>query len=135
MTTTDSLIADLEAGLAAAKALAAADTPLPAAPAASVVPAVDTSMMPGGADSAPVSAAEPDLNAPLTPETAASFAPASAALAIEHAAEAEGLDLLKELADGKPVKEVAGLLHDVVSSTATESIVKAISDIAQGVRI
>ena len=130
MTTTGNLIADLEAGLAAAKALAAGDMPPAAAPAASAVPAVDTSMMPGGADSAPANAAEPvaatetadwDLK-PVLAET-------------EHAAETEGLNLIDKLKDGKTVKEVAGLLHDVESSTAVESIVQAISDIAQGVRI
>jgi hypothetical protein len=131
LTTTDSLIADLEAGLAAARAL---DRQAPMQPpVTTTAPVVDTSMMPGGADSAPVSAAEPDLNAPLTPESAAEFMPTSAALA--HAAETEGLDLIDKLKDGKTVKEVAGLLHDVESSTAVESIVKAISDIAQGVRI
>ena len=116
MTTTDSLIADLEAGLAAAKALAGADLPDPPAP-ASAAPAIDTSMMPGGADSAPVSAAEP---APVHE---------SGVEGVEHVAEAEGLDLLHELKEGKAVKEVASLVH------AAEGFVKAINDIAQGVRI
>ena len=124
MTTTGNLIADLEAGLAAAKALAAGDMPPAAAPAASAVPAVDTSMMPGGADSAPANAAEPVA----ATETADwDLKPVLA--------ETEGLNLIDKLKDGKTVKEVAGLLHDVESSTAVESIVQAISDIAQGVRI
>jgi hypothetical protein len=125
LTTTDSLIADLEAGLAAAKALAAGDMPQAAAPAASAVPAVDTSMMPGGADSAPVTAIGP-------PVVAKAEAP-SIVDDVEHAVETEGLDLMYELKEGKTVKEVAHLVSG--APDVIESIVRAISDIAQGVRI
>jgi hypothetical protein len=125
LTTTDSLIADLEAGLAAAKKLAAADLPDPPAPASA---ALDTSMMPGGADSAPVSAAvEPGVLSEAEAAAKPVFAEA------EHAAETEGLDLIHELKEGKAVKEVAHLVDE--APDALESIVKAISDIAQGVRI
>ena len=136
MTTTDSLIADLEAGLAAAKALGLGEVDAPSAskpePGEAVV---DTSMMPGGADSAPVSAAlsEPAIEPGVLSEAEAAAKPVLAD--VEHVAETEGLDLVDKLKDGKTVKEVAGLLHNVESNTAVESIVKAISDIAQGVRI
>lgn len=120
MTTTDSLIADLEAGLAAAKALAGADT---VSQSTAVEPEPAGSMMPGGVDSAPVKAVE----APVVKEIG------NEALDVEHAVETEGLDLLHELKEGKTAKEVAHLVD--AAPDALGSIVKAISDIAQGVRI
>jgi hypothetical protein len=124
LTTTDSLIADLEAGLAAAKALAGADI---ASQDTAVEPEPTGSMMPGGVDSAPVSAVEPATPAKATTVVEADVAD------VERAAETEGLDLVHELREGKPVKELAHLLGG--SAGAVESIVQAISDIAQGVRI
>jgi hypothetical protein len=123
------LISDLEKGLAAAKELAAQGEPAKAV-GQDGPPEPDTSQMPGGVDSAPVSATEPaPVHEPTDAELQKDFAP------VEHAAEIEGLDLLEKLKDGHTVKEVASLLHSIESSTAAESIVKAIGDLAQGVRI
>lgn len=123
MTTTNSLIADLEAGLAAARRLAEGDTAQPSQP---VEPEPEPNMMPGGVDSAPVSAVETAV-ADGVGELKTEIKP------IEHAAETEGLDLLHEFREGKAVKEVAHLVSE--APNALESIVKAIGDIAQGVRI
>jgi hypothetical protein len=121
------LIADLEKGLAAAKELAAQQDPT-AAPAPPAEP--DTSQMPGGVDSAPVSAAEPlPVHESTDAQLQKDFAP------VEHAAETEGLDLLDKLKDGHTVKEVVGFLNKLGGDGAAESIVKAISDVAEGVRI
>lgn len=123
---TAELIADLERGLVAAKKLAAqGGEPLADAP-----PEPEGSMMPGGADSAPVNAAEPSpVHEPTDAQLQKDFAPA------EHAAETEGLDLLDKLKDGHTVKEVASLLHGIESNTGVESIVRAIADLAEGARI
>jgi hypothetical protein len=131
---TEERIAELEKELAAAKELAAQGEP-PKAAGQDGPPEPDTSQMPGGVDSAPVSEAE--LKAPLTPETAATYAPASAALAVERAAETDGLDILDKLKEGHTVKWIADRLDspDLDSAHRLESIVRAISDLAQGVRI
>jgi hypothetical protein len=129
LTTTDKLIEDLEVGLAAARAFAAGggdvDDPAPAETAGS--------MMPGGVDSAPVSAApsEPAVEPGILSGVEAAAKPVLAD--VEHAAETEGLDLMHELKEGKAVKEVARLVNE--APDALESIIRAISDIAQGVRI
>jgi hypothetical protein len=116
------LIADLEKGLAAAKKLAAqggepADTS----------PESEGSMMPGGVDSAPVSTSEP--HEPTDAELQGDFAH------LDHVAETGGLDLLHELGEGRTVKEVAALIHKIQDGSEADVIVKAISDLAQGVRI
>jgi hypothetical protein len=124
---TAELIADLEKGLAAARELAAEHAATPLTATEPIQP--DTSQMPGGVDSAPVSSSEPEPAIPAIAEAAKDFAP------VEHAAETGGLDILNKLMDGHTVKEVAGLLHGIESNTAAESIVRAIADLAQGVRI
>lgn len=127
------LIADLEKGLAAAKELAASEqgstvNELTVGPDGSQEP--DTSQMPGGVDSAPVSAPEPEpVHEPTDAELQKAFAP------VEHAAETEGLDILDKLKDGASVKKIADLFHDMESHGVVESLIKAISDVAQGVRI
>lgn len=122
---TAELIADLERGLAAAKELAAQGPPETKAP--SIAAAADTSQMPGGVDSAPVNEPDPHT-APLTPT-------ANAQVAGFELAETEGLDLLAKLKDGATVEEVSALLHDAASEPFVKAIVKAIADVAQGVRI
>jgi hypothetical protein len=124
------IIADLEKGLAAARELPEGEGPADLTEGKVTGAIADTSMMPGGADGAPVSAVEPE------PTASSGLAQVVGDLApVEHVAETEGLDLLQKLKDGHTVKEVAGFLHGIESNTAVESIIKAIADVAQGVRI
>lgn len=106
---TTGLIADLEAGLEAARRLAAQQAPAPAEQAAPAALAPDTSMMPGGVDSAPVSTAETPIQK------------------VERAVETEAVDIIAELKSGTSVSDIANKLLD---QDGLGSIVKAIGDLA-----
>jgi hypothetical protein len=129
---TAELIADLEKGLAAAKELAGQGQRPPEELAASepAAAAIDTSQMPGGVDSAPVSAAEEELPHPIT------NAPTELEK-IEHSAKGGVMDLVDIIGElkGDPEKgipptglsEVAGKLLD---QDGIKSILDAILKVA-----
>jgi hypothetical protein len=125
---TAGLIADLEAGLAAARQLAAEDAPTPtgaAGTAASTEPdasSTDTSaasapedpaMMPGGA-AANTPASDATETAPLLQK-------------VERDAEGDAVDIIGELKAGSSISDIANKLLD---QDGLSSIVKAIGDLA-----
>lgn len=143
------VVADLEAALTAAKAdptstpaeieaieaaIAAQPTVVPVAP----VPPVDTSGLPGGVDSAPVSEPAPVAGDPaMQPGGEQANAPVIAAPApaqtppllqkIEQDAETAAVDIIGELKAGTSISNVANKLLD---QDGLASIVKAIGDLA-----
>lgn len=128
---TAGLIEDLEAGLAAARQLAAQDTPTPAGTAdtagtaASAEPDAsgtgtpaasapeDPAMMPGGAAA--------NTPAPDTTETAPLLQK------VERDAEEDAIDIIGELKAGSSISDIANKLLD---QDGLSSIVKAIGDLA-----
>jgi hypothetical protein len=79
--------------------------------------------MPGGVDSAPVNEGVPASGIIHTVTTEVK--------AVEHAAAADGLDIIHELKAGASINDVANKLLD--STTAAPAIVKAIADLAKAV--
>jgi hypothetical protein len=110
------VIADLEAGLAAARELAAAQTAQQTV--AGAGEGADTSGMPGGVDSAPVSVD----SAPVKPDTE------SLLEKVEDTAEIDAVDIIGELKSGSSISDVANKLLD---QNGLSSIVKAIGTLAE----
>jgi hypothetical protein len=115
---TAGLIADLEAGLEAAKSLAAAEAATANAPAAPSAGAPDTSNMPGGVDSAPIN------NSDTAKQSESSE---SLLETVEQTAETDAVDIIGELKAGNSIADIANKLLD---QDGVKSIVKAIGDLA-----
>lgn len=107
----------LTAALAAARRAEALGATTPPEAVVTGGGSVDTSGMPGGADSAPVSENAPEPAKPVE----------SAIAEVEQTAEADAIDILQELKAGTPVAQVADKLLD---QNGLRSIVKAIGDLA-----
>jgi hypothetical protein len=133
------LIADLKAGLVAAEQLAeledAKGVPTSGVEQTTKDP-VDTSGMPGGVDSAPVTeqapapvedpAMQPGGVAANTPVVAAAGEKAPILEHVEQDAETDAIDIIAELRKGESIATVANKLLD---QTGLVSIVKAIRDL------
>jgi hypothetical protein len=126
-------VEDLRKALADAEAAEAAETAPAGPPPTGSGPAVDTSNMPGGTDSAPVTQPPPTSveDPAMQPGGAAANTPGPTPAAellkrVEDGAETDALDIISELKRGESVTNVANRLLD---QTGLVSIVKAIRDL------
>jgi hypothetical protein len=126
-------LADAEAAETAGGPLSTSPNPVPLE--LSTQPVVDTSGMPGGVDSAPVTQPVSVEDPAMQPGGAAANTPAAAAPPaatepllerVEDGAETDALDIIGELKKGESITDVANKLLD---QTGLVSIVKAIRDL------